>query len=111
MKKYLNNYLLLFILTNSISAYSVNDAVGENGLIVSSKYPATEIGINILKDGGNAVDAAIAVGFALAVTHPSAGNIGGGGFMVIRLANGDVTTIDFREVAPINSHRDIYYEI
>jgi len=62
----------------------------------------------VLKDGGNAIDAAVAVGFALSVTFPNAGNLGGGGFMVIRSADGEVTTIDFREVAPANARRDMY---
>ena len=60
------------------------------------------------KNGGNAVDAAIAVGFALAVTHPSAGNIGGGGFMLVRFANGKTTFLDFREAAPQKATRDMY---
>ena len=71
------------------------DAVGKHGMVVSSHALASEVGINILKKGGNAIDAAIATGFALSVVHPGAGNIGGGGFMVIRLANGDVTSVDF----------------
>lgn len=71
-----------------------------NGLVVSVSAPASDIGAAILAKGGNAVDAAVATAFALAVTHPSAGNIGGGGFMVIRLPDGTATTIDYRERAP-----------
>ena len=67
-------------------------------------------GIQILKKGGNAVDAAVAVGFALAVTYPSAGNIGGGGFMVIHLKDGTNTTNDFRETAPLKAFRDMYLD-
>ena len=63
-----------------------------------------------MKNGGNAIDAAIATGFALSVVHPAAGNIGGGGFMVIRLADGTVTTIDFREVAPSGAYRDMFLD-
>ncbi len=88
----------------------VPDAAGYNGAVTSSSELATQTGIEILKAGGNAVDAAIAVGFALAVTHPAAGNLGGGGFMVIRLADGTVTTIDFREKAPAAAYRDMFLD-
>lgn len=71
-----------------------------NGAVVSIDKYATEVGVNILKQGGNAIDAAVATAFALAVTHPFAGNIGGGGFMLIRLASGEEVAIDFREMAP-----------
>ena len=80
------------------------------GIVVSVEKYATEIGGQILKDGGNAVDAAVAVGFALAVTNPRAGNIGGGGFMVLRLSDGTKTTIDYREKAPLASSRDMYLD-
>jgi gamma-glutamyltranspeptidase/glutathione hydrolase len=73
---------------------------GEGGLVTSVEAHATHVGTEILRKGGNAVDAAVAVAFALAVTHPSAGNIGGGGFMIVRLATGETTAIDFRETAP-----------
>jgi len=73
--------------------------------MVVSAYPdASEIGANVLRHGGNAVDAAVAVGFALAVAHPAAGNIGGGGFMVIRFPDGAATAFDFREKAPLRAH-------
>lgn len=74
------------------------------GMVVSSHYLASQVGIDILKKGGNAVDAAIAVGFALAVTHPGAGNIGGGGFLIARMASGEVRTFNFREKAPAAAH-------
>ena len=106
MKKYIS---LLVILTYSL-CFEISDAIGQNGAVASSKKEATEIGLKILKDGGNAIDAAVAVSFALSVVHPSAGNIGGGGFMIIRLANGDVTSIDFREEAPILSDRDMFLD-
>lgn len=73
---------------------------GEAGLVTSVEANATRAGTKILKRGGNAIDAAVAVAFALAVTHPSAGNIGGGGFMIVRLANGQSHALDFREIAP-----------
>lgn len=77
-------------------------------MVVAQEPIAAEAGLAVLRTGGNAVDAAVAVGFALAVTHPFAGNIGGGGFMLIRFANGNSTFIDFRERAPEKSSRDMY---
>jgi gamma-glutamyltranspeptidase/glutathione hydrolase len=86
----------------------VND--GAHAMVVSGSGIASDVGRDILKKGGNAVDAAVAVGFALAVVHPEAGNIGGGGFMVIRLNDGTVTTIDYRETAPARATRDMYLD-
>ncbi len=83
-------------------------AVGIHGAVTSAEAQASATGIAILKAGGNAVDAAVAVGFALAVTHPSAGNIGGGGFMVVRMDDGTLAAIDYRERAPGKAHRDMY---
>lgn len=79
-------------------------------MVVSAHPIASEIGVEILKKGGNAIDAAIAVGFALAVVYPSAGNLGGGGFMVIRSHEGETTSLDFRETAPSLAHRDMYLD-
>ena len=79
-------------------------------MVASSSGEASEAGVEILKSGGNAVDAAVAVALALAVTHPSAGNLGGGGFMLVRLADGRSTTIDYREVAPKSATRDMYLD-
>jgi gamma-glutamyltranspeptidase/glutathione hydrolase len=75
-------------------------AAAHDGMVVAQEPLAARVGVDILKRGGNAVDAAVAVGFAMAVTYPRAGNIGGGGFMVIHRANGDNATIDYRETAP-----------
>lgn len=86
------------------------DAVGRRGMVVSASLAASRAGNDILRRGGNAIDAAIATGFALAVTTPRAGNIGGGGFMVIRFADGTTTTIDFREKAPLAAGRDMYLD-
>ena len=81
-----------------------------NGMVVSAKRAASEAGVEMLRQGGNAVDAAVATGFALAVVHPWAGNIGGGGFMVIRQPDGSVTTIDHREDAPSGATQDVYLD-
>ncbi|MFA5548885.1 MAG: gamma-glutamyltransferase [Porticoccaceae bacterium] len=84
---------------------------GEGGMVVSQEAIASRVGADILAQGGNAVDAAVATGFALAVTLPQAGNIGGGGFMLVHLADGDRTiAIDYREMAPAAAHRDLFLD-
>ena len=83
---------------------------GIHGMVVSSESNASMVGLEILERGGNAVDAAVAVGFALAVTHPFAGNIGGGGFMLIRLNNGETIFVDYREMAPGKAKPDMYQD-
>jgi gamma-glutamyltranspeptidase/glutathione hydrolase len=88
----------------------VKPTEAEHAMVVSNSRLASEAGIEILKAGGNAVDAAVATGFALAVTFPSAGNIGGGGFMNIRMADGRSMTLDYREMAPLASSRDMYVD-
>ena len=82
----------------------------ENGIVASGAMAASEAGIAIMEQGGNAVDAAIATHFALAVVHPTAGNIGGGGFMVVRMADGTTAALDFREKAPLASTPDMYLD-
>jgi gamma-glutamyltranspeptidase/glutathione hydrolase len=79
-------------------------------MVASSSSFASQVGVKILQEGGNAVDAAVAVGLALAVTFPVAGNIGGGGFMLIRMADGRTTAIDYRETAPARASRDMYLD-
>jgi len=81
-----------------------------HGAVSSANEISSRVGAEVLRDGGNAVDAAIAVGLALAVTHPTAGNIGGGGFMVIRAPDGTATTIDFREKAPLAAHPEMFLD-
>ena len=85
-------------------------AEGENGAVSVAEPLAATIGLDVLKEGGNAVDAAVAIGFALAVTHPTAGNIGGGGFMVLRSADGSHHAIDYREAAPAAASADMYLD-
>jgi gamma-glutamyltranspeptidase/glutathione hydrolase len=89
----------------------IHPVYAEHGMVASQEAVATEVGLDILKAGGNAVDAAVAVGFALAVTLPSAGNLGGGGFMLVHLADsGETLAIDYREKAPAKAHRDMYLD-
>ena len=82
-----------------MSAASREPVRARHGIVASTNEVASRVGVDIMKRGGNAIDAAIAA-FALAVTHPAAGNLGGGGFMMIRLKNGKATAIDYREMAP-----------
>jgi gamma-glutamyltranspeptidase/glutathione hydrolase len=91
-------------------AASQAPVAGEHGMVVTAQHLATRVGVDVLKRGGNAVDAAVAVGYALAVVYPAAGNLGGGGFMTIRLADGRTTFLDFREKAPLAASRDMYLD-
>ena len=96
------------ILTNTARMLPV---VASHGMVASQEKRATRVGVEILKAGGNAVDAAVAMGFALAVTHPAAGNIGGGGFMLVHLAaRNETIAIDYRETAPAATTRDIFLD-
>jgi gamma-glutamyltranspeptidase/glutathione hydrolase len=83
---------------------------GRGGMVVTTDSIATQVGVDVLRAGGNAVDAAVAVAFALAVVNPEAGNIGGGGFMVVRMANGETAALDFREKAPLAATRDMFLD-
>ena len=96
---------------NTVKHTAVPSGVVSNTDMVVSAYPeATRVGSDILAQGGNAIDAAVAVQFALAVTYPRAGNLGGGGFAVVRLHDGESRTLDFREKASRNAHRDMYLD-
>lgn len=101
---------LLVLLLGSGGQLFANTVTGENGAVASRSALASDVGVEILRQGGNAIDAAVAVGFALAVTYPSAGNIGGGGFMVVRLANGEVFAQDHREKAPLTASTDMFLD-
>jgi gamma-glutamyltranspeptidase / glutathione hydrolase len=96
------------IITNMARALPV---VARNGMVVAQEKLATHVGVEILRAGGNAVDAAVAVGFTLAVTHPQAGNLGGGGFMLLHLAaRNETVAIDYRETAPAAMTRDVFLD-
>ena len=104
------------ILSISVTAFgparaaSVAPIAAENGMVVSAQHLATQVGVDVLRRGGNAVDAAVAVGYALAVVYPAAGNLGGGGFMTIQLADGRKTFLDFRETAPRGATANMYLD-
>src|SRR5437762_6620865 len=91
-------------------AASVAPVASEHGMVASAHQLATKVGVDVLKKGGNAVDAAVAVGYALAVVYPAAGNLGGGGFMTIQLADGRKTFLDFRETAPKAATANMYLD-
>lgn len=95
------------LLSHSLTAETLH---ASHGMVSSRSDIASEVGKQILEQGGNAVDAAVATAFALAVAYPSAGNLGGGGFMLIAKANGEVTTLDHREIAPQAAHRDMFLD-
>lgn len=101
---------LVLIILFAHSILSAQIARSRNGMVVSASDLATKVGVEILKKGGNAIDAAVAVGFALAVTFPAAGNLGGGGFLVYYRNDGFTTSIDFREKAPLKAHRDMFLD-
>lgn len=101
---------IVFVLTIINSVLYSQLARSRNGMVSSASDLATKVGVEILQKGGNAIDAAVAVGFALAVTYPAAGNLGGGGFLVYHRNDGFSTTIDFREKAPAKAHRDMYLD-
>jgi gamma-glutamyltranspeptidase/glutathione hydrolase len=91
-------------------AASLSPVAAEHGMVVSAQHLASQVGVDVLKKGGNAVDAAVAVGYALAVVYPAAGNLGGGGFMTLQLADGRKQFLDFREKAPLAATPNMYLD-
>ncbi|MEN8247898.1 MAG: gamma-glutamyltransferase [Bacteroidota bacterium] len=105
--------LLVFISCTPVTKQAKQSKTGllaQNGMVVAIHPTASEVGKQILEKGGNAIDAAIATHFALSVVYPFAGNIGGGGFMVMRFADGSTNSLDYREMAPLAAHRDMYLD-
>ncbi|VEA90938.1 gamma-glutamyltransferase [Yersinia pseudotuberculosis] len=102
--------VLALLVSGTLHAASTPAVEAKNGMVVTSQYLASQVGADILKMGGNAVDAAVAVGYAQAVVNPCCGNIGGGGFMTIHLADGTDTFINFRETAPSTANADMYLD-
>jgi len=106
--------VLLLCLTAPITVFcevsQLKPAVGKNGMVVSSDSIATAIGVKILIEGGNAVDAAVAVGFALAVTYPQAGNLGGGGYYLVHLKDGKNYAIDACGTAPSEASKGMFLD-
>src|SRR5690349_22565431 len=102
--------LLLAVALIPVPGYGHEPVYARKGMVVAQEPLAADVGVKVLKSGGNAVDAAVAVGFALAVTYPYAGNLGGGGFMLIRFADGRSTFIDFRERAAGTASRNMYLD-
>jgi gamma-glutamyltranspeptidase/glutathione hydrolase len=115
MKK-LPVFIAIFYLFLGCSSTGRNEAleqtgvIAKNAMVVSAHPLASKVGKEILEAGGNAIDAAIATQFALAVVYPRAGNLGGGGYMVVRMADGSTSTLDFRETAPLAAGRDMYLD-
>src|SRR5213592_904163 len=107
MKKTL---IVLLLLSTTAYAAAPEPLHARHGMVTSTSPIASQVGVDVMKRGGNAVDAAVAVALALAVTWPSAGNIGGGGFMMIRRADGNTEIVDYRERAPLGASRDMYLD-
>ncbi|MFS2206193.1 gamma-glutamyltransferase [Variovorax sp. Varisp36] len=102
--------VLALAAAGAANAASVAPVASEHGMVVSAQHLASKVGVDVLKRGGNAVDAAVAVGYALAVVYPAAGNLGGGGFMTVQLADGRKTFLDFREKAPLTATANMYLD-
>ena len=103
-------WLASLVLAPEAYAFRPQPVHAKRAMVVTAERNATQIGVDVLRDGGNAVDAAVAIGMALAVTEPNAGNLGGGGFMLLRMADGRSSFVDFRERAPGTASRDMYLD-
>ena len=101
---------VLLLVAAALPSWAAQPVRARHGMVVARERHAAAAGLEILRSGGNAVDAAVAVGFALAVTHPFAGNLGGGGFMLVRMADGRTAFLDFRERAPLGASHDMYLD-
>ena len=101
---------LLLLSSTTVYAALRDPVVARHGMVASTSEIASRVGVDIMKKGGNAVDAAVAVALTMAVTWPAAGNLGGGGFMLIRKADGTSEAIDYRERAPLAASRDMYLD-
>jgi len=114
MRSRQNAFILLLMAVTAwqaLQAFAATEPLhARQGIVVSSHELASRAGVEMMQAGGNAVDAAVATGFALAVVHPAAGNLGGGGFMLIRMADGKTHFIDYREKAPAAATRDMYLD-
>jgi gamma-glutamyltranspeptidase/glutathione hydrolase len=108
----MNRVVLALLLTPCLASQAAAppELESDQGMVVSSQHLASEVGAAILRQGGNAIDAAVAVGYALAVTHPCCGNLGGGGFMTIHFADGKNTFINFREKAPLAARAEMFLD-
>src|SRR6516162_3293974 len=104
------SFLVLTLGTSALAGNMVQPTHAPKAMVASVHREATQAGVDIMRQGGNAVDAAVAVGFALAVGHPEAGNIGGGGFMLFRRPDGEVHFLDYREKAPSKATANMYLD-
>src|SRR5208337_1136773 len=104
----LHGIVALALCAQALAGSVMRPTHAPKAMVASVQPDASDAGVEVMKAGGNAVDAAVAVGFALAVTHPQAGNLGGGGFALIRMADGTSAFVDFREVAPLKATHDMY---
>src|SRR5437764_10865821 len=106
----MRKFIALHLFATTATAASRQPVVARHGIVAATSEIASRVGVDVMKKGGNAVDAAVAVALAMAVTWPAAGNLGGGGFMLIRKADGTSEAIDYREIAPLAATRDMYLD-
>ena len=102
--------ILVLLLSHALLAGGFDPVHAQHAMVTTVHEQASKVGVDVMRRGGNAVDAAVAIGFALAVVHPAAGNIGGGGFMLYRTASGEVHFLDYREKAPAAATANMYLD-